>query len=133
MKRVGMLQLILPGSIRSKKNSKIATMVGGKNVPRRAIIIPSKAYQKWEKEVRGAVIVQELDKVGIIDYDIHVRAHFYYKGPQPDLSGCCESVGDCLEGIIWENDGLIKSWDGSRLEHCKDDPRTLVWVEKYHG
>jgi Holliday junction resolvase RusA-like endonuclease len=60
---------------------------------------------------------------------VRVEVHAYYKGPKPDLSGCLESVGDCLEGIIWANDGEIMSWDGSRVHHDLDNPRTEVIVK----
>ncbi len=120
------LHLVLPGSIRAKKNSKIATVIGGRNVPRRAIILPSKAYSAWEKEARkvarGKAIVPPLT------CPIWIEAHFYYKGHQPDLAGAQESLSDCLQGIIYADDGQIYSWDGSRLHHDLTNPRTEVFV-----
>ena len=115
----------LPGSIRSKKNSKQVIMVGGRNVPKRAMIIPSKAYQTWEKQARLAAAAQ-LIGFKPVEGHVHVCAKVYYKGQQPDLSGCLESVGDCLEGYLWLNDKQIMSWDGSRLYHDKKNPRTEV-------
>ena len=120
------LRLIIPGSIRSKKNSKIACMIGGKNKPRRAIILPSKAHQKWEKEARK--FIREFAIIPALTCPVHVEAHFYYKGPRPDLSGCMESIGDCLEGVIWADDGQIVSWDGSRLHYDLKNPRTEVVI-----
>jgi Holliday junction resolvase RusA-like endonuclease len=95
-------------------------------------VLPSKAYEKWESEARVDVLRQlaeDFRPFKIISGPVHVGAIFYYKGVQPDLSGCLESVGDCLEGIIWENDRLIKSWDGSRLIHELVNPYTVVTVE----
>ena len=126
-----MLVITLPGSVRSKKNSKIATMVGGRHAPRRAIILPSKAYSAWEKEARK--VAWESAIVPPLSCPVHIEAHFYYKGQQPDLSGCCESVGDCLEGIIYANDRQIYSWDGSRLHHNLENPRTVVTVRWGNG
>ena len=130
-----MIKLILPGSIRSKKNSKTATMVGGVKKPRRAIIIPSKAYTAWEKAARWAIQGQVRglysDRKWLTvptDAPVEVKATVYYKGQRPDLSGCLESVGDCLEGIVWENDKQIVSWDGSRLHKDNANPRTVVEV-----
>ena len=40
-----------------------------------------------------------------------------------DLSGCMESLADACEGILWENDGQIVSWDGTRKVHDKKNPR----------
>jgi Holliday junction resolvase RusA-like endonuclease len=46
----------------------------------------------------------------------------------PDLSGVMESIGDCLEGIVFMNDQQIVSWDGSRLYRDKENPRTVVRI-----
>lgn len=124
------LRLIIPGSIRSKKNSKIACVIGGKNKPRRAIILPSKAHQKWEKEARK--FIREFAIIPALTCPVHVEAHFYYKGPKPDLSGCMESLADLLQGVLYVDDGQIESWDGSRVFHSKENPRTeavIRWEE----
>jgi len=62
-----------------------------------------------------------------------VRAIIYYKGNRPDLSGALESIGDCFEGILWENDGQIESWDGSRLIYDGKNPRIVVRVAPWRG
>ena len=121
-----MIKLILPGSIRSKKNSKIATMIGGKNTARRAMILPSKAYKAWEGPARKAATAQYRGE--IIDAPVHVRVTAYIRGPMPDLSGCLESIGDALQGVVWRDDKLIVSWDGSRIYRDKEAPRTEVEV-----
>jgi Holliday junction resolvase RusA-like endonuclease len=64
---------------------------------------------------------------------IHVEAVFYFKGPEPDLSGCCESIADAMEGILWANDKQIESWDGSRKRHDLDNPRTEIRVKGMVG
>jgi Holliday junction resolvase RusA-like endonuclease len=78
-----------------------------------------------------AAMTQITPHKDIFDGPVEVRVTAYYKGQRPDLSGVCESVGDCLEGIAWENDRQIESWDGSRLYHDKKDPRTIVEVMEY--
>jgi Holliday junction resolvase RusA-like endonuclease len=120
------IRLAIPGSIRSKKNSKSIIMVGGKNVPRRPLLVPSKAYETWEKQARASMWGKAI--IPPLSCAVHVEAHFYYKGPQPDLSGCMESIADCLEGILWADDGFIYSWDGSRMHHDLDNPRTEIIV-----
>ena len=124
-----MITFTVPGSIISKKNSKIATMIGGKNVPRRPMILPSKAYSVWEKQARASMWGKAI--VPPLTCPVHVEAHFYFRGPEPDLSGCEESIADCLEGLVWADDKQIVSWDGSRKHHDKDNPRTEVVVRKY--
>lgn len=117
------LTLEIPGSVRSKKNSKRIVRCG-----KFSKIMPSEAYIKWEAAARKALRGRPL--IPPLCCPVHVEAHFYYKGPKPDLSGACESIADCLEGIIWANDSLIESWDGSRMHHDPVDPRTVVIVKK---
>jgi len=117
------LKLTLPGSIRSKKNSKRIFARG-----KMKKVLPSKAYEEWEKTARATMFYQ-LRPLPRLTCPVDVEAHFYFKGPQPDLSGCLESVGDCLEGIVWMDDGQIESWDGSRMHHDKVNPRTEIVVK----
>ena len=74
------LMLVLPGSIRSKKNSKSIVKAGG-----RWIIIPSTAYRKWEKQARKYAIEQGGNLK--LTCDVHVKVSVFYKGQRPDLSG----------------------------------------------
>lgn len=115
------IHLTIPGMIRSKKNSKRIFARGNYKT-----VLPSKAYCAWEKEARQTLWGQAI--VPPLECPIHIEAHFYFKGRQPDLSGCMESIADCLEGIIYADDKQIYSWDGSRLHHDKDDPRTIVVI-----
>ena len=114
------LRITLPNSIRSKKNSKRIFARG-----RIKTVLPSKAYCGWEKQARASLFY-----VDPYPYPnpMQVNAQIYYSGQQPDLSGCLESIGDCLEGIIWENDKQIISWDGSRLHHDLKNPRTELLI-----
>lgn len=120
------VHLVLPGSIRSKKNSKQIIWAG-----KRRLIVPSKAYAAWERQVQVAITracSHTWKRPLLPEGDVHVEAHIYYKGGKPDLSGALESIGDALEGYVWANDGQIVSWDGSRLHHDKATPRTEIWV-----
>ena len=128
-KKNNSIKITIPGNIRSKKNSKQVCMIGGKNVPRRPMILPSKAYKQWEKAARAAVLEQIEGMAGMPTMaDVEVKAVAYCKGRLPDLSGMLESVGDCLEGIIWVDDRQIKSWDGSRVVRDKERQRVEVEV-----
>jgi Holliday junction resolvase RusA-like endonuclease len=134
-------KIILPGSIRSKKNSKQPLPIPCEKStlykkysragikPVRIILQPSKAYQEWEKAARAAFLA-EFGRIDLIPKDtpIHVKAVAYIKGVAPDLSGMCESVGDCLEGFVWIDDRQIVSWDGSRVFRDKENPRTEIEV-----
>jgi len=125
MKAKPEFKLTISGSVRSKKNSKIPINVRG-----RFMLIPSKAYQKWEKAGRREVFAQLPKGFRLITGAIKITATFYYKGNRPDLSGASESVGDYLEGVVYSNDRLIESWDGSRLYHDKEDPRTEIIIRE---
>jgi len=118
--------ITLPGSIRSKKNSKRIFSRG-----KFKTVLPSKAYCLWEKEARlVAILLLRGTLEAPFGGDIkNVKVTAYYKGQQPDLSGCLESCGDCLEGLVWQNDKQIIAWDGSRLYHDLKNPRTEVEVE----
>lgn len=114
--------LIIPGSPRTKKNHRIRTKQGKS--------LPPKAFTEWEKAAEWEAKIQ-LRKFKVntpITTDVYVSAVGYYRGPRPDLSGFLEGVGDCFEGIVWKNDRQIISWDGSRLFHDKDNPRTELKV-----
>jgi len=121
----------IPGTVRIKKNSrrifKSKKHKGFEN-------LPSKAYMEWEDMARdyvSALILTRTDYKGPFKGPVHVRVVAYYKGPQPDLSGILESVGDAFEGQLWVNDKNIRSWDGSRLIHDKGNPRLCLWVEPF--
>ena len=128
------ITLIVPGSVVSKKNSRIACMIGGKNCPRRPMILPSKAYSKWEKQARKELLVMKCSIGYPLNCPVHVNAHFYYKGNKPDLAGAMESISDCLQGIVWADDGQIVSWDGSRTHHDLKNPRieVSIWWDTCH-
>jgi len=119
-------KITLPGSIRSKKNSKRIFKQG-----KFTRVLPSKAYLIWEELARGWAACQWPYDVSLslIEKPVSINAQIYYKGPQPDLSGCLESIGDAMEGYLWKNDKQIYSWDGSRLHHDLKNPRTELTVE----
>ena len=118
--------ITLPGSIRSKKNSKRIYARG-----KFKTVLPSKAYCAWEKEARhfATGMLRGLLEAPFGGPIKNVKVTAYYKGQQPDLSGVLESVADALEGIIWTDDKNIIAWDGSRLYHDKENPRTDIEVE----
>ena len=81
----------------------------------------------WETKAR-ALFVMKYFGFPTFTAPCHVQILAFYKGQEPDLSGILESVGDCFQGLIWEDDRMIFSWDGSRKQHDKDNPRTEITV-----
>jgi Holliday junction resolvase RusA-like endonuclease len=119
--------LSIPGNVRSKKNHRIIVLRGNKKVS-----LPPTAYQKWEKEARQHAFWQLRGKIiPVHSGPVSVKAVFYYKGPKLDLTACMEAIADCLQGIVWENDGQIFSWDGTRMQHDIENPRTIVEIGVY--
>jgi len=132
-----MITIVLPDTVRTKKNHKRPIYVKRKGDPTgkgKLKLIPSNAYLSWERMARTEAIIDLRRKYNIyapIEHLVSVKATIYYKGPRPDLQGCFESIADCLEGILWVNDKQIESWDGSRIYHTKTDPRTVVQMEEF--
>ncbi len=127
------MEFRIPGTIRSKKNSKRIVRAG--RFPK---LLPSKAYLRWEAAFRQELqLLCNLRGIKPTNKPIHVQAVFYYKGRKPDLSGCMESLADACEGILWEDDGQIVSWDGTRRIHDKANPRVefgyQILEEDEHG
>ncbi len=127
-----MIRVTIPGSIRSKKNSRQIVHIGGKNKPRQAKVVPSQAHKKWERRAREYLIwALELDNRKdplIPSGPVAIKAFCYFKGKRPDLSGALESIGDLLEGLVIQDDTQIESWDGSRVVHDKSNPRIVLEV-----
>lgn len=121
------MKLTIPGTIRIKKNSKRIFARG-----RFKTVLPSEAYLKWEKDARAHAMIQKTCKTPI-KLPVAVKAAIYYKGPMMDIHGAFESIADAFQGILWENDSQIKSWDGSRIYHDKDNPRTEIEVTLFEG
>ena len=110
---------VIPGTIRSKKNSKRIVRAG--RFPK---VLPSKAYIRWEEAFRQELqLLCNVRGIKPTNKPVWVSAVFYYKGRRPDLSGYMESLGDACEGILWLDDGQILSWDGTRRVHDKKNPR----------
>ena len=118
------IHLTIPGSIRSKKNHPRIFRHGRKNFR-----LPSCAHEAWQKQAHLFLYASRMVINPPLTCPVHVEAHFYCKGQLLDLSGAMESIADCLEGLIYENDRQIYSWDGSRVHHDKANPRTEVVIK----
>lgn len=91
------------------------------------MIIPSKAYKKYEKESRYF-----MPKVETIDFSVNVKAVYYMPTRRRvDLCNLHEALCGVLvaHGILKDdNSRIIVSMDGRRLEYDKDNPRTEVTI-----
>lgn len=114
---------------RTKKNSQQIIFVKG-----RRLIIPSKPYQKFEKDCLSQ-IEDKLRKN--ISSPVNIKATFYVKERRRvDLTNLLEALDDVLvKAEVIEDDcrDIIASHDGSRVYHDKEKPRIEVEIEEVKG
>lgn len=129
------------GAPRTKKNSQIIAHLG-KKCPtckrgKYARPLPSKPYQRWEKD---AVLMQKgrvVAPTAAIRIPVQVCARFFRDARRGDLLGYEDALADYLEkrGVV-ADDVLIQSWDGSRLDVDRVNPRielTITPLEDPNG
>ena len=91
-------------------------------------MIPSKPYRDYEKE--AARFCPELG----IDYPVNVGAVFYMRTRRRvDIANLIGGLHDVLvtAGTLEDdNSRIIASVDGCRVEYDKEEPRTVVVIER---
>lgn len=96
----------------------------------RYMIIPSKQYKQYEKEVKQFMPI--LDKP--ISDMVNVKCLYYMKTKRKvDLNNLLEATTDILVKYkILEDDNskIVASHDGSRVYYDKDNPRTEIIITK---
>lgn len=126
------LTLILPGTIRSKKNSREPRKGKTKTGKIYKFNGKSDAYIAWEARAQQAArsMLNEMHiKPMAHDFKLTIKA--FMKGNLMDLDAVHTSVMDCLQGIVWVNDKQVKRFSGdSFVEREAKFPRTEVTVEK---
>lgn len=97
------------------------------------IVLPSKQYAEFEKEV-----VKQIKRLGIsevIQEPINLKAMFYRdRNYKSDLVGYEQALCDALvKAKILEDDhcGIVRSMDGSKVLTDKLNPRIEVEITKY--
>lgn len=118
---------------RTKKNhSNIVTLKNG-----RTILIPSKAYKDFEKEVCLAIKDKFGNKFTPIDFPINVKALYYQNSNRrADLCNYHAALHDALVKsnlIKDDNFKIIVSTDGSRVYVDKENPRIEVEITRLEG
>lgn len=127
------ITLILPGTIRSKKNSRETRYAKTKTGKLVKFMGASKKYREWETRARQAASHQ-LRAIGIVsplDSEIKLEVKAYIRGPMLDLDAIHTAVMDALQGIAWKNDRQVKKYsEGSGIFRDKLYPRTEVVLEE---
>lgn len=107
----------------TKKNSQQIVMCKG-----RPIIVPSKLYKTYEKDVKAFIEPLKIDE------PINVQAVYYMPSKRRiDLCNLHEALCDVLvkHGMVTDdNSNIIQSMDGSRVMYDKEHPRTEVTITK---
>lgn len=108
----------------TKKNSQQIIKI--KN---RYMIIPSKQYKQYEKEVK-----QFMPDIETINYPVNVKCLYYMKTKRKvDLNNLLEATTDVLvkyKVLEDDNSNIVASHDGSRVYYDKDNPRTEIFITK---
>lgn len=125
------MEFTLPVKPRTKKNSSsFVTLRTG-----RTILLPSKAYREFEKEVITN-IEGMFGNLEPIDKPINLCCVFYKeKNYKSDLVGYLQAIQDALvkaKFLLDDNSNIVASTDGSRIELDRTNPRIevkITWKE----
>ena len=119
-----MIQIILYGDPRTKKNSQRLVMAGGRCVP-----ITSKAYSDYRKDCIKQ-IPGELRNG--IDTKINLACVYYMRTRRRvDLVNLLEATCDILVDahvLADDNSSIVSGHDGSRVEYDKQQPRVEITI-----
>lgn len=125
----GPITLIIPGNIRSKKNSREKHYSKTKTGKLVQFSAASEAYRAWEQRAQQAARAQ-LRQYGITnptDQPLQLTVIAHMTGNLLDLDAAHTSVMDALEGIAWVKDKQIKRFsDASMVEKSKGAPWTEI-------
>jgi Holliday junction resolvase RusA-like endonuclease len=130
------MRFTIPVKPRTKKNHmQLVTLKTG-----RQMMLPSKAYKEFEKQVLNYVaenplIIKSTEEFKLpIEEKINLKGLFYKeKDYKSDLAGYLQALQDALvkAGVIKDdNHKIIETTDGSRVFLDRDNPRIEVEITK---
>ena len=130
------MKFTIPVKPRTKKNHmQLVTLKTG-----RQMMLPSKAYKEFEKQVLNYVaenplIIKSTEEFKLpIEEKINLKGLFYKeKDYKSDLAGYLQALQDALvkAGVIKDdNHKIIETTDGSRVFLDRDNPRIEVEITK---
>lgn len=120
----------LPVKPRTKKNhSQLVTLKTG-----RQMLLPSKTYKEFEKEVVN--YIKKYPQLQLcIDKPINLQCHFYKdKNYRSDLVGYLQAVQDALvkAGVLKDdNTNIVVTTNGSEVFLDREEPRIEVFISFY--
>lgn len=127
-----MLEFTIPVACRTKKNhGQIITLKTG-----RTMMLPSKQYQAFEREV-VRFVKNNLEIQEPIESPINLCCKFYKdRNYKADLVGYLQAIQDALvKAGVFKDDNhfIIASTDGSEVSLDKDNPRIEVKITLKEG
>lgn len=122
-----MLEFTIQVAPRTKKNhGQQVTLKTG-----RTIMLPSKQYKKFEKEV-VKFVNNEFPNIEPIDKPINLCCKFYKdKDYKSDLLGYLQAIQDALvkaKLLLDDNHKIVKTTDGSEVFLDRNNPRVEVSI-----
>lgn len=114
---------------RTKKNhSQLVTLKTG-----RQMMLPSKQYREFEKEVINEVETN-CGNIKTIDYPINLKCSFFKeKNYRSDLTGYLQAIQDALvkaKLLLDDNSNIVASTDGSRVFLDRNNPRIEIEITR---
>lgn len=124
-----MLSFTIPVKPRTKKNhNQLVTLKTG-----RQMMLPSKQYQQFEKEVKSFILAN-FGNIEPIEDPINLKCIFYKEQDRrADLCGYLQAIQDALvkSGLLKDDNAkIVKSVDGSRVDLDRENPRIEVCIRK---
>lgn len=114
---------------RTKKNhSQLVTLKTG-----RQMMLPSKQYREFEKEIINEVETN-CGNIETIDYPINLKCSFFKeKNYRSDLTGYLQAIQDALvkaKLLLDDNSNIVASTDGSRVFLDRNNPRIEIEITR---
>jgi Holliday junction resolvase RusA-like endonuclease len=126
-----MLHITIPLDPRTKKNSQ-NIFVSRKTGKR--FISTSKSYKEYVNDCFFLIRENDKELKFPISGPVNINAQFYMAARRrvdlPNLLECLDDVLVTFGVLVDDNCTIVVSHDGSRVHHCKENPRTEVYIEK---
>lgn len=120
------MRLVILGAPRTKKNS---SRIVRNKATGAAMVLPSAAVKAWESSAAYQLMGQW--RRCPITYPVQVSATFYRERAVGDLVNFMQALADALEvAKVVQNDRLIVSWDGTRLDKDAQNPRVELEIRE---